>query len=139
MKISTKGRYGLRIMVDLATTDPEHCVSIKSISNRLKISDKYLEQIISSLNKAGLVRSTRGAQGGYKLAKSPSEYTVGQILRAIEGSLAPVACLEDDENQCPHCSDCVSLYVWEKIYEAVNDVVNTITLQDIIDHAPKQL
>lgn len=139
MKISTKGRYGLRVMVDLATTDPENYVSIKSISNRINISDKYLEQIISSLNKAGLVRSTRGAQGGYKLAKSPSEYTVGQILRAIEGSLAPVACLDDVENQCPRCGDCVSLYVWEKIYEAVNDVVNTMTLQDIIDHAEKQL
>lgn len=135
MKISTKGRYALRVMVDLATTDPENYISIKNIANRQKISDKYLEQIISSLNKAGLVKSTRGALGGYKLTKAPKDYTVGMILRSIEGSLAPVSCLDDEENQCPRCSDCVSLYVWEKIYEAVNNVVDTITLQDIIDNS----
>lgn len=136
MRISTKGRYALRVMVDLATTDPDNYISIKSISKRLNISDKYLEQIISALNKAGLVKSTRGAQGGYKLTRTPEEYTVGLILRSIEGSLAPVACLEDDENQCPHCSDCISLYVWEQIYDAINNVVNKLTLQDIIDHTP---
>lgn len=133
MKISTKGRYALRVMVDLATTDPQNYISIKSISKRLDISDKYLEQIISSLSKAGYVKSTRGAQGGYMLTKQPQEYTVGMILRSMEGSLAPVACLEDDENQCPHCSDCISLYVWEQIYDAINNVVNSITLQNIID------
>ncbi len=133
MKISTKGRYALRVMVDLATTDPQNYISIKSISKRLNISDKYLEQIISSLSKAGYVKSTRGAQGGYMLTRTPEEYTVGMILRSMEGSLAPVACLEDDENQCPHCSDCISLYVWEQIYDAVNNVVNSITLQNIID------
>ena len=133
MKISTKGRYALRVMVDLATTDPQNYISIKSISKRTNISDKYLEQIISSLSKAGFVKSIRGAQGGYKLAMKPDEYTVGMILRSMEGSLAPVACLEDDENQCPHCSDCISLYVWEQIYDAVNNVVNRITLQNIID------
>ncbi len=133
MKISTKGRYALRVMVDLATTDSENYISIKSISKRINISDKYLEQIISCLSRAGLVKSTRGAQGGYKLTKEPKEYTVGMILRSMEGSLAPVACLEDDENQCPHSSDCISLYVWEQIYEAINNVVNRITLQDIVN------
>ncbi len=133
MKISTKGRYALRVMADLATTDPDNYISIKSISKRLNISDKYLEQLISCLNKSGLVKSTRGAQGGYKLTKKPSEYTVGVILRSMEGSLAPVSCLEDEENQCPHCSDCISLYVWEQIYDAINNVVDKITLQDIID------
>lgn len=134
MKISTKGRYALRVIIDLATTDTNKYTSIKTISERQKISEKYLEQIISALNKNGLVKSTRGAQGGYRLTKSPEEYTVGMILRSIEGSLAPVSCLEDDENQCPRCNDCVTLYVWEKIYEAVNEVVDKITIQDLIDH-----
>lgn len=134
MKISTKGRYALRIIIDLATNNTDKYTSIKTISERQHISDKYLEQIISSLSRAGLVKSIRGAQGGYKLTKSPAEYTVGMILRSIEGSLAPVACLDDDENQCPRCNDCVTLYVWEKIYEAVNDVVDKITVQDLIEH-----
>ncbi len=134
MKISTKGRYALRVIVDLASSDPDKYTSIKTISQRQKISEKYLEQIISALNKAGLVHSVRGAQGGYKLTKKPSEYTVGEILRSMEGSLAPVSCLEDEENQCPYCSDCVSLYVWERIYKAVNNVVDSITVQDILDH-----
>lgn len=134
MKISTKGRYALRVMIDLATTDTNKYTSIKTISERQHISEKYLEQIISSLHKSGLVKSTRGAQGGYKLSKSPENYTVGMVLRSIEGSLAPVACLDDDENQCPRCNDCVTLYVWEKIYEAVNEVVDKITIKDLIEH-----
>ena len=135
MKLSTKGRYGLRIMIDLAVTDPENYVSIKSIAARQQISEKYLEQIISSLNKSRLVKSVRGAQGGYKLTRATSDYTVGQILRVIEGSLAPVDCLSDDVNKCPRCEDCVSLYVWEKIFAAVNEVVDKITLQELIDHS----
>lgn len=134
MKISTKGRYGLRVMIDLATTDPDNYISIKSIAARQSISEKYLEQIISLLNKGGLVKSIRGSQGGYKLVKPAREYTVGQILRTIEGNLAPVDCLTDEVNQCPRCGDCVSLYVWEKIYSAINEVVDHITLQELIDH-----
>lgn len=134
MKISTKGRYALTIMVELANSDPEKYTSIKTISQNQGISEKYLEQIISALNKSGLVKSIRGSKGGYKLSRSPSEYTVGEILRSMEGSLAPVSCLENEYNRCPKSSNCISLYVWEKIYNAVNDVVNSITIQDIIDN-----
>mgnify|MGYP002559647180 CR=1 FL=1 len=95
MKISTKGRYALRLMLDLALADPEEYCSVKSIAARQQISEKYMEQIISQLVKAGFVRSVRGAQGGYRLAYAPEKYTAGQILRLTEGSLAPVACLED--------------------------------------------
>ncbi len=134
MKISTKGRYALRVIIDLAACDNNKYTSIKTISERQHISEKYLEQIISILHKSGLVKSTRGAQGGYKLSRSPSEYTVGMILRSIEGSLAPVDCLDDDKNRCPRCDDCITLYVWEKIYDAVNKVVDEITVQDLIEH-----
>ncbi|MDD6488820.1 MAG: Rrf2 family transcriptional regulator [Clostridia bacterium] len=134
MKISTKGRYALRVMIELASSDSEKYISAKTISQHQNISEKYLEQIISSLNRAGIVKSTRGAMGGYKLVKSPVEYTVGMVLRSVEGSLAPVSCLEDEKNKCPRSNDCISLYVWEKIYEAVNDVVDTITIQDLLDH-----
>mgnify|MGYP004677302227 FL=1 len=95
MKISTKGRYALRLMVDLALNNTGEPISLKDIARKENISDKYLEQIISVLNKAGYVRSIRGAQGGYMLRKKPEDYTVGMILRQTEGSLAPVACLED--------------------------------------------
>ena len=134
MKISTKGRYALRVMIELASTDSEKYISAKTISEHQNISEKYLEQIISALNRAGMVKSTRGAMGGYKLLKSPSEYTVGMVLRSVEGNLAPVTCLEDEQNKCPRCNDCISLYVWEKIYAAINDVVDNITIQDLIDH-----
>ena len=97
MKISTKGRYALRLMIDLAERSDGTPVSLKDVAKRQNISDKYLEQIISVLNRAGFVRSIRGAQGGYLLKKDPKEYTVGMILRLTEGSLAPVACIEDDE------------------------------------------
>ena len=103
MKISTKGRYALRLMLDLALHDSDAPVRIKDIAARQDISDKYLEQIISSLNKAGYVKSIRGPQGGYKLARDPESYTVGMILRLTEGSLAPVACLDDEVNTCDRC------------------------------------
>ncbi|MFR5869327.1 MAG: RrF2 family transcriptional regulator, partial [Acutalibacteraceae bacterium] len=94
MKISTKGRYALRMMLELALHYPDHCVSVKEIAQRQQISGKYLEQIITQLNRAGFVQSIRGSQGGYRLIKEPSQYTVGSILRVVEGNLAPVACLE---------------------------------------------
>ena len=101
MKISTKGRYALRLMLDLAMRDTGEYISLRDVSSRQEISAKYLEQIVTQLGRAGFVKSTRGPQGGYKLAKDPSEYTVGSILRLIEGSLAPVACLEGENNECP--------------------------------------
>lgn len=132
MKISTKGRYALRMMLDLAQNKGEKPVSIKEIAERQHISDKYLEQIISVLNKSGYVKSVRGPQGGYILIKNPKDYTVGMILRLTEGSLAPVECLEFEENTCSRRQECVTLKVWEKIDQAVKDVVDNITLEDLL-------
>lgn len=132
MKISTKGRYALRLMLDIALNDAKTPVRIKDIAERQQISDKYLEQIVSSLNKAGFVKSLRGPQGGYRLTKKPEEYTVGMILRLIEGSLAPVACLDDDVNNCVRADRCPTLILWEKLYEAISEVVDNITLADLI-------
>ena len=131
MKISTKGRYALRLMLDLAINYTCEYISIKSIAARQEISEKYLEQIITQLNRAGFVRSVRGAQGGYMLAKAPTEYTVGMILRLMEGSLAPVSCIEEDE-PCDRASRCVTQDVWLKIQEAVENVVDNITLADLV-------
>ena len=116
MKISTKGRYALRLMLDLAMNGENNIVRIKDIAERQQISDKYLEQIISVLNKAGYVRSTRGPQGGYSLRKAPEEYTVGDILRLTEGSLAPVACVEE-EGSCEREVDCAVSYTHLRAHE----------------------
>lgn len=133
MKISTKGRYALRLMIDLATNDEGNPIRIKDVAERQNISDKYLEQIISVLNKAGFVRSVRGPQGGYSLKKKPEDYTVGMILRLTEGSLAPVACVEEDETDCERQGSCVTYLLWRKISDAINGVVDTITLKDLVD------
>ena len=131
MKISTKGRYALRLMLDLAMNGENNVVRIKDIAERQQISDKYLEQIISVLNKAGYVRSTRGPQGGYSLRKAPEEYTVGDILRLTEGSLAPVACVEE-EGSSEREVDCVTVEVWKRLNQAISDVVDHITLADLV-------
>ncbi len=133
MKISTKGRYALRLMIDLAQNASERPISLKDVAQRQNISDKYLEQIISMLNKGGYVRSVRGAQGGYLLRKLPEEITVGNILRLTEGSLAPVSCIEEDELVCDRAESCVTAIVYKKINDAVNGVVDNITLQDLLD------
>ncbi|MEA4893607.1 MAG: RrF2 family transcriptional regulator [Peptococcaceae bacterium] len=133
MKISTRGRYALRLMLDLAQNDPEQYVTIKSISERQEISGKYLEQIISVLSRAGYVKSSRGSQGGYKLARPAGEYTVGMILRLIEGSLVPVACMEDEPNRCPRSGKCATLDVWKQLDEAINGVIDHITLADLVE------
>ena len=133
MKISTKGRYAVRVMLDLAVHNTGELINVKSIADRQDISEKYLEQIISILNKAGFVKSVRGAQGGYRLAHEPSSYTVGSILRLTEGSLAPVACLDGDVNECERCDTCETLEVWKKLQTAINGVVDSITLQDLVD------
>lgn len=132
MKISTRGRYAVRLMQDLAQNDADHYVTIKSISERQEISSKYLEQIISILSRAGYVKSIRGSQGGYKLARPAEEYTVGMILRLIEGSLVPVACMDDEPNQCPHYETCAALDVWKQIDDAVSGVIDHITLSDLV-------
>lgn len=130
MKISTKGRYGLRIMTDLAVNGNEGLVSLKDIAAREHLSEKYLEQIINQLSKHDLVKSTRGAKGGYHLTRSPDEITVEDILKATEGSLAPVACAEDN-GKCENYCDCVTSFIWTKIYEATIQVVSNITLSDL--------
>jgi len=133
MRISTKGRYALRLMLDLAIHDNGEPVRMKDISERQNISNKYLEQIISTLVKAGAVKGFRGPQGGYRLAKKPEQYTVGMILRLMEGSLSPVACLDDEENMCSREKDCVTLVLWKKLDEAIKGVVDTVTLGDLLE------
>ena len=133
MKISTRGRYALRLMLDIAVNAATRPVSIKDIARRQGISDKYLEQIISILNGAGFVRSVRGAQGGYTLTKRPDEYTVGKILRLTEGSLAPVACVAEDAVPCDKVETCATIEVWRRLNDAINNVVDNITLADLVE------
>ncbi len=132
MTISTKGRYALRIMLDLGAHVGE-TVKLKDIAARQDISEKYMEQIIAVLNKSGYVRSTRGAQGGYQLVKQPQEYTVGMILRLTEGSLAPVECLAENALPCERSGRCATVEVYRRIYDAVNDVIDNITVQDLLE------
>lgn len=139
MKISTKGRYALRLMLDLALNNTGEYITIKSIAARQDISEKYLEQIISMLNRAGYVKSIRGAQGGYKLAKDPKEYTVGMILRLTEGSLAPVDCLDDSGEECSRSNGCVTREVWIQLYDAIRSVVDNITVQDLVEKQLKMV
>ena len=132
MLVSTKGRYALRTMVDLAIHGDGEPVKIKDIANRQGISGKYLEQIISILSRAGFVRSISGNQGGYYLARPSSDYTVGSILRITEGSLAPVDCLSGDKNPCTRQMDCVTLRLWRELDEAISGVVDKYTLEDLV-------
>lgn len=132
MKVSTKGRYALRLMLDLALEENQ-IVRLKDVAGRQEISIKYLEQIISVFQKCGYVKSLRGPGGGYMLAKKPEEYTVGMILRQIEGSLAPVACLKEEENSCSRSRECVTLRFWQMLYDAVNEVVDKVTLADLVE------
>lgn len=135
MKISTKGRYALRMLIDLAEHNDNGFVALKEIAERQDISKKYLEQIIPILNRSGILITNRGYQGGYKLAKNPEEITVGEILRNTEGSMAPVACLEQTPNQCEKCSYCVTLPVWQGLEKVVNEYLDSISLQDIINQS----
>ncbi len=132
MTISTKGRYALRIMLDLGAHMGE-TVKLKDIATRQEISEKYMEQIIAVLNKSGYVRSTRGAQGGYQLVKNPQEDTVGMILRLTEGSRAPVECLAENALPCERNGRCATVEVYRRIYDAVNDVIDNITVQDLLE------
>lgn len=131
MKISTKGRYALRMLIDLAQNSGGEFVSLKDIAKRQEISKKYLEQIVPLLNKSELLRTNRGYQGGYALAKAPEEYTVGEILRLTEGSLAPVTCLQYPENNCPRKAECATLPIWEGLYKTITDYLDGITLAEL--------
>ena len=133
MKISTKGRYALRLMIDLAEHIEDGYIPLKDIANRQSISKKYLEQIIPAFNKPGILKTVRGNQGGYKLAKTPDKYTVGDILRLTEGSLAPVECLENDPIGCGRSCNCPTLPIWQGLNKVINEYLDGITLQGILD------
>ena len=132
MKVSMKSRYALRLMLALALHEEEN-LSVKTVAAMQGISEKYLEQVIPVLVRDGFVKSVRGAKGGYRLTRSPDDYTIGQILRAVEGSLAPVSCLDDEVNQCERCNECVTLELWEQVDRAIANVVDHVTLADLVD------
>ena len=132
MKITTKGRYALRIMVDLAQHQSDAFTPLKEISERQDISEKYSEMIISLLGKAGLVFSSRGKGGGYKLAKAPEKYSVGSVLKATEGSLAPVTCLELPENTCPNADQCQTLPMWRELDRRIDEYLESVSLADLV-------
>lgn len=131
--ISTKGRYALRLMLDLAQHENEGCVALKDVAQRQNVSKKYLEQIVPLLTNAGMLRTTRGYRGGYMIAEPPEKYTVGDILRITEGSLAPVSCLEDNPNKCARAQSCMTLGVWSGLHKVITQYLDSITLRDIID------
>lgn len=131
MKISTKGRYALRVMIDLALNSSEKYITSKEISERQEISNKYLEQIIAMLNKAGYLETARGNTGGYKLAKKPNEYIIGDILKATEGELAPISCLTE-EGKCKRQEGCKTYSFWKGLDDVINQYINSKTLEDLI-------
>lgn len=132
MKISTKGRYALRLMLDLASNDSGTPIRLKDVAKRQGISEKYLEQIISILNKAGFVRSVRGPQGGYSLSRTPADYTVGMILRLTEGSLCPVDCAAEENGSCDREDTCVTRMLWKKLDDAISSVVDHVSLEELL-------
>ncbi len=123
----------MRVMLDLALHNTGEYIKLKDVAGRQGISEKYLEQIIAVLNKAGYVNSVRGAQGGYRIARDPGEYTVGMILRLTEGSMAPVACLEEGAPECERCDICDTLEVWKRLYDVVNEVIDGVTIADLME------
>jgi Rrf2 family protein len=133
MMISTKGRYALRIMTDLAQNGEGKYISLKDIANRQEISMKYLEMIVSILHKGGMVTSLRGKSGGYKLTKKPEEYTLGSILKLTEGSLAPVNCLEVGVEACARAEGCITLPLWKNLNRIIDDYLEQYTLKDLIE------
>lgn len=133
MKISTKGRYALRMLTELALHQDESFISLKEISENQNISKKYLEQIVPMLNSNGILRTNRGNKGGYMLAKKACDISVSDVLKATEGTLAPVSCLEYLPNDCPRAKSCSTLFIWEGLYNLVNNYLDGITLQDIAD------
>lgn len=136
MKISTKGRYGLRALIDLAQYSEIEPVSINSIATRQGISEGYLEQLLTLLKKAGLIKSIRGAGGGYVLAKEMNEISVGDVLRALEGSLQPVECAAfSQEDSCEAAGGCVTKYVWQRINDSINQTVNEISLKQLVEES----
>lgn len=131
MKISTRGRYALRVMVDLAEHSGGLFIPLKDIVAREEISQKYLEGIMTDLSKAGLVDGQHGKGGGYRLNRAPEEYTVGEILRVTEGDLAPIACLEKEANVCERAQECKTLPMWKKLYDMINNFFDSVSIADL--------
>lgn len=136
MKISTKGRYALRMLLDLAMYQGDGYVALKDVATRQGISKKYLEQIMPMFNKSDLLRTNRGFQGGYRLARRPDQCTVGEILRLTEGSLSPVACLDSDPVDCERAGECMTLPMWRGLAGVINEYLDSVTLQDLLDNSP---
>ena len=134
MKISTKGRYALRMMLDIAQHQSQGAVALKDVAERQNISKKYLEQIALVLSQAGVLHGARGHQGGYRLVGEPGDYTVCDILEKMEGSLHPVACLDHAPNACERCNGCETLYIWEGLDRMIRQYLSSMTIQDVIDH-----
>ena len=139
MRISTKGRYALRLMLDLAEHQGDGCVSLKDVAQRQDISKKYLEQIVPTLSRAGFLLTNRGYQGGYRLARRPEDYTARDILRLTEGSLAPVACAEESYTECSRRGFCLSRPVWQELDKIINEYLDGITLEDLLKSPQKSV
>ncbi len=137
MQVSTRGRYGLRAMVDMALHATQGPMALRVIAERQGISESYLEQVFTSLRKSGLVRASRGAQGGYELSRPPNEITVGQILRSLEGSIAPVYCVDEQSSGtgCEREKSCITRSFWEELRDKINEFIDGVTLQDLTDRA----
>ncbi len=136
MKLSTKGRYGIRAMYELALEYGKGPLSIKEIAARQSIPEAYLEQLVLPLKREGLVTATRGASGGYRLSRPPKETSVGAILRALEGPLAPVACVLEEEGPCENADSCAMHKLYKRIHQGLNDMLNAITLADMLEDKP---
>ena len=132
MNVTSKGRYALYIMLDLARREDESCVSLKTIADRHDISMKYLEAIVGSLKRAGLVESTRGKEGGYRLNRSPEDYSVGEILRCLEDNLAPVACIRSGSVNCEKAGECITVPMWKELDDITNAYLDTVSLKDLL-------
>lgn len=133
MKISTKGRYALRMIVDMVQNQRMGPVALKDISERQNVSKKYLEQIALVLSQANVLQGTRGHQGGYRMLADPKEITVYEVLQITEGSMHPVACLDHEPNECERCNGCETLYIWEGLDQVIRDYLSSMTIQDVID------
>lgn len=133
MLISTRGRYALRVMADLARNGGEEHVVLMDIAQRQNISEKYLEGIVAALSRSGVLLTQRGRGGGYRLARRPEEYTVGDVLRAAEGSLAPVSCIKSGDADCPNADNCLTLPLWKELDRVMNEYLDSVTLSDLIN------
>lgn len=132
MLISTKGRYALRVMADLARNGGEGYVVLMDIAQRQSISEKYLEGIVAALSRSGFLQTQRGRGGGYRLARRPEEYSVGDVLRSSEGSLAPVSCIKTGDAECPNADNCLTLPLWKELDRVMNEYLDSVTLADLI-------